>query len=151
MLLLCFDIGADRYAIPAAGVREILPLGPAREVPGAPDYVAGVILYRGRVIPVIDLTAMALGRNARRYMSTRIVVVDYRPGRERDVELLGLLAERVTDTVRLEDEQFKPPAVETDDAPFLGRIAAPDGRMIQLIEVEDLLTGPVRELLYPDE
>ena len=75
MLFLLFCLGADRYAIEAAQVSEVLPLITIKALPQAPPGVAGVINLRGAPVPVIDLSALALGRSASPWLSTRIVVV----------------------------------------------------------------------------
>ena len=52
---------------------EIVPLLAMKRIPGAAAAVAGVIDYRGRPVPVIDLSELALMSAARRCMSTLVV------------------------------------------------------------------------------
>jgi purine-binding chemotaxis protein CheW len=53
--LLLFRLDAQRCAIPAAAVVEILSAVATSPLPRQPSYVAGVIDVRGSVMPVLDL------------------------------------------------------------------------------------------------
>jgi chemotaxis-related protein WspB len=77
MLMLVFRLGADRYALDATEIVEVLPRVPLKSVPGAPAWVAGLFSYRGRTVPVIDLASLALGRPSADHVSTRLVLVHY--------------------------------------------------------------------------
>ena len=62
MLFLQFELGQDRYVLDCSGVVEVLPLLAIKHIPQAPSGVAGVFNYRGEPVPVVDLSALALGR-----------------------------------------------------------------------------------------
>ncbi len=54
-----FRVGAERFAIPLAAVREVvLPQPPFARVPRASEAVRGVMNLRGRVVAVVDLAAL---------------------------------------------------------------------------------------------
>src|SRR5207302_1737530 len=55
MLLLVFRVAEDAYAIEAGRVVEVVPRVALRRLPHAPEALAGVFRYRGRVVPVIEL------------------------------------------------------------------------------------------------
>ena len=63
MLLLTLKAGANRYAIDVARVIELVPRVELRAIPHAPPFLAGLLGYRGKVIPVIDL-GLLFCRNA---------------------------------------------------------------------------------------
>jgi chemotaxis signal transduction protein len=65
MLFLLFQLNESRYALEAGCVLEILPLVEIKKLPHAAPGVAGLFYYRGAPVPVIDLSALALGRPAR--------------------------------------------------------------------------------------
>ena len=50
-------VGHARLALPSGVVREMLELPRVTHVPGLPSDAAGVITWRGRVAPVVDLRA----------------------------------------------------------------------------------------------
>jgi len=47
MLLLLFEIANGRYALDASQILEIVPLVKLKSIPSTPDYVAGLMNYRG--------------------------------------------------------------------------------------------------------
>jgi chemotaxis-related protein WspB len=150
MLFLLFRLGKDRYALPATQVVEVLPMLAVKQIPQAPPAVRGAFDFRGRPVPLVDLTQMALGVPARDQLSTRIVLVDY-PDGAGATRLLGLLAEQVTETLRRNPEDFRDSGVELPDAPWLGPVASDPGGLVQRVEVGQLLTPAVRALLFPAE
>ncbi|WP_448956147.1 chemotaxis protein CheW [Labrys neptuniae] len=123
MLFLYFRIGDEGFAMAIDRIAEIVPLTELKKVRQAPLGVAGSFEYRGRYVPVVDLCALELGRPARSRLSTRIVVVRH-PHDE--TTLLGLIAEKATEMLRLDPAEF---------APFA---QGPHG-LVQRIELEDLL------------
>jgi len=139
MLFLVFQVGDNRYAIDAWHTVEILPLVCWNSVVGAPAGVAGVFNYHGTPVPLIDLSELMTQQPSRTWMSTRIILVRRERKATDGTRLLGLLAEQVTETLRLNEEDFRHPAVANNNAPYLGRIAVHPAGMIQRIEVTNLL------------
>ncbi|MGN6380052.1 MAG: chemotaxis protein CheW [Gaiellales bacterium] len=75
--LLLVDVGAQRFGIPLAAVREVLASVEPRSLPGQPPAMAGMVVVRGDAFPCIDL-AVALGMPAAG--GARGVVLDARDG-----------------------------------------------------------------------
>ena len=98
MLSLLFQIGAERYALDGQAVVEVVPRVRLDSVPGAPEWMPGILRYRGRRVPVADLSVLAGLPPCPVRLSTRIILV--RHPSARDGRLLGLVAERVTDAAR---------------------------------------------------
>jgi len=146
MLYLLFEIGADRYALAGRDVMAVEPSVCLKEIPKSVAGIAGVFDYHGEAVPVVDLSAMALGRPARAdFFSTRIILMADPEGSR---HLLGLLAEKATETARFDDTDFQDPGVASPDAPYLGPIAR-DGRgFIQRVDAAKLLKPEVRAVLW---
>lgn len=147
MLFILFELGTDRYALDAGQVAEVLPLTRIKQVPQAPAGVAGVLNYRGAPVPVIDLSEMMLGRPAQRRLSTRIILARY-PEAGGDTRLLGLIAEKATESMRREAADFVASGVTNEEAAYLGPVASDGHGLVQWIEVKNLLSAPVREVLF---
>ncbi|MEI8233402.1 MAG: chemotaxis protein CheW [Verrucomicrobiota bacterium] len=142
MVYLLFQIGADRYALESSGIVGVQPCVRLKRIPQAAAGVAGVFDYHGMPVPVVDLSALALGQPSRESLSTRIVVVRY----EGEC-LLGLLAEKAVDTARYEEADFHDPGVSAE--PYLGPVVTdPQGGIIQRVELARLLTPEVRGVLW---
>jgi chemotaxis-related protein WspB len=150
MLFLLFEIGGDCYCLEASRVIEVTPMVSFRSLPHAPAYVSGLMNYRGTVTPVIDLSALLGRQPSRSFFSTRIILVDIQ-GAGKTRPILGLLAERVTETISRRETEFQPSGIEIEDARFMGKVAFDEkGRMIQRLELDEILPEGVRKSLYPE-
>jgi purine-binding chemotaxis protein CheW len=58
MAVLCFDIGAESYALPLSDLAEVMPLAQWTPVPGLAQHLLGVTNVRGEIHPVLNLHAM---------------------------------------------------------------------------------------------
>ncbi|MEX3630406.1 MAG: chemotaxis protein CheW [Burkholderia sp.] len=156
MLFLLFELEGARYALDAADIAEVLPLSFAKSIPGAPAWVAGIVIHRGAPVPVIDVSWLALGRPAAPLRSTRLVIVRVRLPLDGDAEpavaegerLLGLIVERVTQTARLDPAAFRDGGIDTPHARWLGPVAHDTHGVVQRVAVRHLLGEEARALLY---
>ncbi|MBD1544712.1 chemotaxis protein CheW [Roseibium aggregatum] len=115
--VLTFDMGRETFALEAVIVQEILDLLPETPVPGARPFVASVINFRGKVIPLADLR-LAFGMPAAEAtIDSRIVVIELLLDGE--PTLVGLRADKVNETTTLTKEASEPP-------PSLGMRWRPD-------------------------
>ena len=147
MLLVVFHAGEERFGLEAGQIIEIVPLVRLGPVQHAPAWVAGLFNYRGSVAPVIDVSMMLKGEPARNLLSTRILLVNY-PGRRGESHVLGLLAERVLETIACSPDDFQTSGIATPDAPYLGGVLVDGGRMLRRITLAELLPPEVQELLF---
>lgn len=145
MKVLVFHIGIDRYGLRLAAIVRVLPLLELKQLPLVPDYVAGLMDLHGDPVPVIDLSRLAGLAPAALQFDTRIVVVDYHAANGTS-HALGLMASRVRGIVEIDDGKLADSGVAT--APFLGQVASDADGMLQLIELEQLLSPEVRALLF---
>lgn len=142
MLLLLLRLGEDRYGLDVRTVREVVPFAALKRLPQAPPYVAGVLNYRGRPVPVIDLPQLTLQQPCAEEITSRIVIAQLQ-----DATLLGVLAEEVTATLRCAEPDLVPSGMRNPDAPYLDGLAADDGRFVQRIALERLLPEELRARL----
>jgi chemotaxis-related protein WspB len=147
MLFLLFQIGNDRYALDASRVVEVVPFLALKKIPRAPSGVAGLFNYRGRPVPAVDLSELAVGRPAEERFSTRIIVIDYpeAAGRQR---LLGLIAEGATEMIRKDAKDFVDAGVTVRGASYLGPVMMDKRGVIQWVQEQRLLPDNVREALF---
>lgn len=150
MLMLLFKLDNSRFAIEAQRVVEVVPLAALEQVPKAPDCVAGLLDFRGSCIPVVDLCRLACQRDCRPTLTTRIVLVNYACA-DGATKTLGLLAEQVTETTRLDEDRFQSTELHVPDTPWLGRAARHDSSLVQRIDVDQLLPDSLRQQLFPAE
>lgn len=147
MLFLTLRIGSDYYALSAADVVEVLPLVDIKEYPQAPRGIAGLVNYRGAPVPVVDLTLMATGVSSRLSMTTRLALLNYLPNGGTS-NLLGLVAEEMTDTFLAVDGDFVATGVDVPEAAYLGPVIKRGNKLVQRVEVIQLLSPDLRESLF---
>lgn len=138
MLFLVFQVGADRYALEAARVIEVLAMVELQKIAGAPVGTAGEFVYRGEPVPVLDLCLLTLGRASNLRLSTRILLLRHEPqaGTQKP---LGLIAEHATELVTKSLGEF----TSVGDA-----LVAPDPRgRLRLLQLDKLLSPELRDLL----
>ncbi|WP_415719256.1 chemotaxis protein CheW [Maridesulfovibrio sp.] len=151
MLVLTFRIGKYIYGLEARTVAEVVPPTVYKELPRSPDYVKGLFNYRGRVTPVVDLSMLAMDIPCASRMSTRTVIIDLAEideNSKREEHFLGLLAENITETLKIADSDFEDAGLEILGAPWLGRVARVNGSMLQLLKPHKLLTEELRMALF---
>ena len=173
MLLLTFTVGPNRYAVDAVRVVELVPRVELRPIPHAPAFLAGLLGYRGKIVPVIDLGLLLGGAACRDRLSTRIILVNDAPGdhnrgkqdriesirdggqslpdQKREPTLLGLVAEEVSDLTIVRPEQLLPAPVRLPQAPYLDAIVQTDQGILQLITVDKVREVFLREEAFGQE
>ena len=147
MLFLLLQIGNDRYALEAGQVVEVLAVVNLKRIPQAPLAIAGIFNYHGFPVPLLDLTELMMGQVSQAKMSTRIVLTNWAE-ESGQKHLIGLLAEQVTETVRLAEADFADLGMAVAGAPYLGPVAADKNGITQRIEVNLLLSQELRSQLF---
>ncbi len=150
MLMLLFQLGDGQYAIPAGEVLEIAPQVDLETIAMAPDCVCGLFNYRGLHVPVVDLCRLVNNSPCKDSFTSRIILANYLlpDGSHR---VLGLLAERVTETINIDEEAFTSTGVNMEQAPFLGNAARCEPGLVQRISVSELLPETIQSQLFPAE
>jgi chemotaxis-related protein WspB len=113
----------------------------------SPRGVAGMFIYRGRPVPALDLCELALGRPAVEHLSTRIIIVNHSSPAGAE-QLVGLIAERATETLRREEKDFVDAGIRVATAPFFGPVLTDPQGVIQLISPEKIVQESLRAQLF---
>lgn len=150
MLYLLFYLGKDRYVIKATDVIEIVPLIKFTHIPQTPEYVAGMFNYRGTAVPVVDMRRLTNSRLLNDIMSTRVILVNYVTNND-EGHVLGLIIERVTDMIHLEDDGFVAQVIANDESSYISEVVTDQAGIIQKIDVEKILPDHVRDVLFTKE
>ena len=150
MLMLPFNLGDGQYAVPVSEVVEVTSRVNLEQIARAPNYIAGLFNYRGQHVPVIDLCRLIHQHNCADSFTTRIILVNF-PLATGKTHMLGVLAERVTETVRVTDDTFMSTGLSMDDNPYLGMAANTDQGLLQKITIRELLPAAVQAQLFPEE
>jgi chemotaxis signal transduction protein len=71
------QIGDSRFAMPAAAVSELAPPVRLHRFPQNSPLVAGVIVRRGRIVPVYDVSRILAGKNSRAHRFYLVATRDF--------------------------------------------------------------------------
>jgi purine-binding chemotaxis protein CheW len=143
---LVFRLDSEEFGLPIAAVDEVarVPEQTTR-VPKAPKFLEGVINLRGEVLPVVDQRRrFELPPFPGARQQQRLVVV--RSGGRR----AGLIVDSVSEVLRTRFDRIEPaPDLTGDSAPLVHGVInlETSGRVILLLEPEELLTRAERRLL----
>jgi chemotaxis-related protein WspB len=143
MLVLTFQIGNDRLALDIRRVREVVPRVQLERIAASPPWLAGVFVYRGRAVPVLDLARLLGAPECPPHLSSRIILVPV----GKPETLLGLLAAQVADICPVEPSDQPLPGLNAPGQPDLGLTIVHDGGILHLLDLDRLLPDPVRNLL----
>ncbi|MDZ7804189.1 chemotaxis protein CheW [Thiohalophilus sp.] len=131
-----FKLEGEKYGIKVMQVQEVLRMNEIAPVPGAPDYVLGIINLRGNVVTVID-TRKRFGLPIREPDdSTRIVIV------EAENQIVGILVDSVAEVANLRTSEIETaPNVGNDEsAKYIQGVSSQEGELLILVDVNKLLT-----------
>jgi len=149
MLMLLFHIGEGRYAMDCGHVIEVVPRVNLKPIAQAPEYVAGMLNYRGIPVPVVDLCHLQEGNPCGSSLHTRIIVCDY-TSKNGQSHKFGLIAERVTETIHRDSSDFVDSGMRVDEIPYLGGVMTEENVVTQQLIV-DILAAVIEEVLFSEK
>jgi purine-binding chemotaxis protein CheW len=131
-----FKLQEETYGINVMQVQEVLRYTDIAPVPGAPDYVMGIINLRGNVVTVIDTRARFGLPPSEVTDNSRIVII------ESERQVIGIMVDSVAEVVYLKQSEIDTaPNVGTDEsAKFIQGVSNRDGEVLILVDLNKLLS-----------
>src|SRR5262249_48905771 len=136
-LALTFQVGPHRLALDIRRVREVVPRVPLRPLAGAPPWLAGALIYRGAIVPVVDLFRLTGSGQCPAHLRSRILLV---PQHRRRPRLPAAQVAALRD-VTPPDTPF---CLSATDQPDLGPALADGTGVLHLLEPDLLLPESFR-------
>ncbi len=132
-----FFLENEKYGIQVMQVQEVLRLCDIAPVPGAPDYVMGIINLRGNVVTVIDSRKRFSLPEKESDDSTRIVIIE-----TENEQVVGILVDSVAEVVDLHTTEIEsaPNLGNDDSSRFIQGVCNKEDELLILVNVERLLT-----------
>lgn len=130
-----FHLDSEVYGINVMQVQEVLRITEIAPVPGAPNYVLGIINLRGNVVTVID-TRRRFGLISKEpNESARIIVVEVNDN------VLGMLVDSVAEVVYLHQSEIEtaPSVSSNDGSRFIQGVHSRDDNLLILVDVDKFL------------
>ena len=130
-----FRLENEKYGINVMRVQEVLRMTEIAPVPGAPDYVLGIINLRGNVVTVID-TRRRFGLVEKEADdATRIVII------EAENQVVGILVDSVAEVAELRGSEIETaPNVGNDESSkYIQGVSNQQQELLILVDVNKLL------------
>ncbi|AGH82032.1 purine-binding chemotaxis protein CheW [Psychromonas sp. CNPT3] len=131
-----FQLENETYGINVMQVQEILRYTEIAAVPGAPDYVLGIINLRGNVVTVIDTRARFGLMPVDTTDNTRIVII------EAEKQVIGILVDSVAEVVYLKksDMEVAPHVGTAESSQFIQGVTNREDGLLILVDLNKLLS-----------
>ncbi len=143
-----FNLDEFRYVLSISDVVEIIPYVKLTALPNLPDYISGLCNYRGLSVPVVDLSSLFLDRPCNKKLSTRIIVIEATENSS-EKKLVGLMVEKATEIVKIEEDSFMDAGVYGDDMPYLGPVTADNSGLVSRIYPGEIFSQIDSNILFP--
>ena len=133
--LMVFTIAGERYGIGTDHILEVVPLRELTLVPCTPPVILGVLNYRGRILPVVDLRRLFELAGQGATDRSQVVAVEV------DGMTFGITADAVAGTIRVgAHEVAPPPAMLAGDRHALIRGVTRD--MVAVLDLKAMARDP---------
>lgn len=141
--LVTFRLGTEFFAADIYSVERVLRYQPPTTIPNVPAWIDGVIEYRGRIIPVINLRLRFGLDRVPPQPESRILV--FSVGKE----WIGAVVDAVLEVSSPTSDQLAPPPplFRGLSAEFVRGVVRRNDRLIVFLEVTKLLTTDERIVL----
>jgi purine-binding chemotaxis protein CheW len=132
--LLCFRLGGEEYAIDLSTVKEIIRVKEITPVPNTSDFVLGITVLRGEIIPVIDLRKRIGLPFLKFTAATRLIMITF------EGTMTGLVVDGIPSVKRVAVESIQSAdTVGSVDIRFLAGISTGKGGFTVLLKLEEIL------------
>jgi chemotaxis-related protein WspB len=145
MLIMC-HAGTNRYAFQSQDVLEVLPHVNLHRLADSPAWLAGLLIFRGTAIPVIDLVQFTQSGPCPNRLSSRIAIIHITV--EGITQRFGVLAEQM-DLHEFNAGDTKSGA-ESGEKTSLGILYLDEQGVFQIINPARLLSEERLSILFPN-
>jgi purine-binding chemotaxis protein CheW len=132
-------IGTENFAINVDKVLEIIQLEKLTCIPNSPDFILGILNFRGSIVPIIDMHKRFRIITDDNY-GKMIVVVDITHKNENI--LMGLLVDQVTNVVEFEFKSIRsvPDLGIKYNPEFIEGFVEYNGKFIMVMNIDRVLS-----------
>lgn len=148
---LSFRIGKETFAVSVKKALEVLEKQHVTEVPNVPEYVVGVINFRGHIVPVVD-TRLKFNLPRRNESQKYVIIVLDLIIHEKKV-LLGAIADNVQDVIALDQASIMPVpemGFKYNTDYILGMLKTEDN-FTMILDIDKVFANENINLLKPQE
>ncbi len=131
-----FRLADEVYGIDVMQVQEVLRVTEIAPVPGAPDYVLGIINLRGNVVTVVD-TRRRFGLMPKESDDvSRVVII------ETNKQIFGILVDSVAEVVDVakSDIETAPNVGNEESSRYIKGVTTINSQLLILVDLNNLIT-----------
>ncbi|MFO0860571.1 MAG: chemotaxis protein CheW [Phycisphaerales bacterium] len=143
---LIWSAGGLLFSTDVVLLHEVLPPVSSTPAPGTPAWLMGLFDYRGKLIPLIRVSALLGSEASPDRMANRVLVVRTNLGREFQEIPVGLWVDHIVELERM-DFSGAHPGFAVPNADFLGAIVQTRFGQVREIRAANLFTAEQAELL----
>ncbi len=132
--IIVFRLFQEWYGVEIANVREVTRVGKITYLPSSPEYIAGIVNLRGKILSVTDLKAMIGLPHEEPTDKSRIIAV------ESGMLETGFLVDEVVESIEIPVSKIEPPLVTlpVEEAGFIVGQCKVGDKLIALISIEKI-------------
>lgn len=146
---LTFKLDDEFFGVDVKKVIEILEVPDITSIPLSPDYMAGIINLRGKVLPLID-TKIKFGLEPVEFnVETCIVVIEIEV--EGETLQIGTLVDSVQEVLEIPQAEVQPsPSIEAKyKLEFIRGMIRKDDDFIMLLNLDEVFS--IQDVMYMQE
>lgn len=137
-----FFLDRWEYGLGIERIREIIRMVEITPLPETPDFLAGIINFRGEIVPIVDLRRR-LGLKPQEYsLSTPIIISDIND------HATGIIVDQVSEVLTVTTGEICQPSSEIPlSKDLLEGILRLNGRLLLLLDLKKVLTSDRRKII----
>lgn len=131
-----FSLGAEKYAVNIAVIKEIIRPLKITPLPGSPGFIEGVISIRGEVIPVIEMRKR-FDVQGEREAPPRMIIVKV------EDQWVGMIVDSVTEVIRIPANEIKAPprVMGGESTKYINGVCRQGDDLVVLLNLDEILSS----------
>ena len=137
--VVVFKLNNEYYGIDILKVREIGPYIESTKIPNTPEYIEGIINFRGDIIPIINLWKTFMLEDNEGTKGTRIIIVN------EGEKQLGIIVDEASEVIYINNEDIESPSdmIAGKNKRLVYGIGKVKDRMIVLLDLSELINDNI--------
>ena len=136
---LTFSINKEKFSINTRYVLTILEYREPTQIPRTPEFIKGIIDFRGEVVPILDLRIkFEYQNNVKIEKDTCIIIIELEDKSE--IYRFGTIVDRVNEVLEINTEEIRtPPEMLTNiNHRILKGVVDLEGQLTLILDIEQL-------------
>lgn len=141
--LIIFQIGTDNFVLEIDRMVQILRYAKPRNIPNAPAFIEGIIIWENLVIPVVNLQTRLYPGSTEAYPKPKVFIIRL------DALNVGFKVGNVLKLITVDDAQVlpPPPALAGMVVDYIKGVVQHEGGIYLYLDLEKTLTSEEKRAL----